>query len=163
MLIAGIDIFRSMPACRLFRTVSGAVEYAHHNLVIHRDIKPANILVTAAGIPKLLDFGIARLLDPEFSGMAGTRPSQRLMTPEYASLNRCAAKRSPPPPTSTRSVFCSTNCWPPNARFASRPTTLLKLPARFASRRRYRRVWPARIRTRSEYGAISTDRDDGDA
>jgi len=70
---------------RLFRTVSGAVEYAHHNLVIHRDIKPANILVTAAGIPKLLDFGIARLLDPEFSGMAGTRPSQRLMTPEYAS------------------------------------------------------------------------------
>ncbi|HEY3936620.1 MAG TPA: serine/threonine-protein kinase [Bryobacteraceae bacterium] len=70
---------------RLFRTVCGAVEYAHHNLVIHRDIKPANILVTEGGEPKLLDFGIARLLDPEFSGTARTQPSERLMTPEYAS------------------------------------------------------------------------------
>jgi serine/threonine protein kinase len=71
---------------RLFRTVCGAVEYAHRNLVIHRDIKPANILVTSEGEPKLLDFGIARLLDPEFSGAAArTRASERLMTPEYAS------------------------------------------------------------------------------
>lgn len=70
---------------RLFRKVCAAVEYAHRSLVIHRDIKPANILVTPAAVPKLLDFGIARLLDPEFSGAARTRASQILMTPEYAS------------------------------------------------------------------------------
>ena len=70
---------------RLFRSVCAAVEYAHRSLVIHRDIKPANILVTPSSVPKLLDFGIARLLDPEFSGAPRTRASQVLMTPEYAS------------------------------------------------------------------------------
>src|ERR1051325_252686 len=49
---------------RLFRQVCAAVHYAHQNLVVHRDLKPSNIRVAADGTPKLLDFGIAKLLDP---------------------------------------------------------------------------------------------------
>ncbi|MBI3426773.1 MAG: protein kinase [Acidobacteria bacterium] len=71
----------------LFRDVCGAVQYAHQNLIIHRDLKPGNILVTAAGEAKLLDFGIAKLLDPQHHQLTAhaTLTGTQLMTPEYAS------------------------------------------------------------------------------
>jgi serine/threonine protein kinase len=67
---------------RLFLGVCDAVAYAHRNLIIHRDIKPSNILVDAAGQPRLLDFGIAKILA---AATDQTRTQERLLTPDYAS------------------------------------------------------------------------------
>ncbi len=70
----------------LFTKVCGAVQYAHQNLIVHRDIKPGNVLVTPDGEPKLVDFGIAKMLNPDLAGFTlETLPEARVMTPEYAS------------------------------------------------------------------------------
>ena len=72
---------------KLFRTVCSAVQYAHQNLVVHRDLKPGNILVNEDGVPKLLDFGVAKIMDPhhEETGADRTLTVMRLMTPDFAS------------------------------------------------------------------------------
>ena len=72
--------------CRLFLKICEAVSFAHRNLVVHRDLKPGNILVDATGSPKLLDFGVAKLMDPERTpDRTATHAAMRPITPEYAS------------------------------------------------------------------------------
>lgn len=79
---------------QLFRKVCAAVNHAHQHLVIHRDLKPANIRVTAAGEPKLLDFGIARLLDPDANEeREATLTLGPAMTPQYASPEQLSGER----------------------------------------------------------------------
>lgn len=78
---------------RLFIKVASAVQYAHKNLVIHRDLKPTNILVTTNGEPKLLDFGIVKILDPEEDKNDElTRHGLWNFTPEYASPEQVTGK-----------------------------------------------------------------------
>jgi eukaryotic-like serine/threonine-protein kinase len=69
---------------RLFRAVSNATQHAHQSLVVHRDLKPANIFVSQTGEVKLLDFGIAKLLEPERAGIETTARELRVLTPGYA-------------------------------------------------------------------------------
>ena len=79
---------------RLFETVCSAVQFAHQNLVVHRDLKPSNILVTQSGEVKLLDFGIAKVLEEESSrSSVDTETMHRILTPRYASPEQVKGQR----------------------------------------------------------------------
>jgi len=79
---------------RLFLQVCEAVAYAHRHLVVHRDLKPSNILVTPEGAPRLLDFGLAKVLGPDIGGTEGrTATAFRMLTPDYASPEQVRGER----------------------------------------------------------------------
>jgi eukaryotic-like serine/threonine-protein kinase len=78
----GLDV---AARCRLFLLICDAVSHAHRNLVVHRDLKPGNIFVTGDGTPKLLDFGVAKLLNANAESGSAMTMSAGLLTPEYAS------------------------------------------------------------------------------
>ncbi|HLK65391.1 MAG TPA: protein kinase [Bryobacteraceae bacterium] len=92
---AGLDVRGKLA---LFLQVADAVSYAHRNLIVHRDLKPSNILVDGSGCAKLLDFGIAKILDP---GQEETQTRERLLTREYASPEQVRGGA----PTTTTDVY----------------------------------------------------------
>lgn len=79
----------------LFETICDAIEHAHKNLIVHRDLKPENILITPEGHVKILDFGIAKLLDPDLYDFPAvlTRPGSHLMSLEYAAPEQVTGKK----------------------------------------------------------------------
>jgi serine/threonine-protein kinase len=77
---------------KLFLKVCSAVRYAHQNLIIHRDLKPSNVLVTKDGVPKLLDFGIAKLIADDTNDETQSNTMLHVMTPEYASPEQIQGK-----------------------------------------------------------------------
>jgi len=92
----------SKAVCELYLLILEGIAYAHRNLVVHRDLKPANILITADGMPKLLDFGVARLLSGDAVGNHTMTAATRPYTPEYASPEQVMGL----PITTSTDIYC---------------------------------------------------------
>ena len=123
---------------RLFRSVCSAVQHAHQNLVVHRDLKPSNILITADGTPKLLDFGIAKILNPGLSlhTVDPTIAGAQMMTPGYASPEQVRGEscpRSARTRSRASSASRSLSSRAPSSRARQRGSRVLRRPQ---SRRR---------------------------
>ena len=98
---------------RLFLDVLAAVEHAHTNLIVHRDLKPSNVLVGQDGQVKLLDFGIAKLLEEEGSAAEETlltREGGAALTPQYAAPEQLTRSPVTTPRTFMRWASCCTCC-----------------------------------------------------
>jgi len=115
---AGIEVRERL---KLFVRVCEGVSYAHRQLIIHRDLKPSNILVDRAGQPKLLDFGIAKLLDE--TGEV-TQLADQLLTP---ALNKCEGRRRARQRMCTRWAQYSTSCSPGRRRGRERGGTARRM------------------------------------
>ncbi len=86
--------YAAKPAAELIETLGRAVEHAHRQQVIHRDLKPANVLFTADGVPKIADFGLAKLLETDsVNSQDTTRTGEPMGTPRYMAPEQASGKR----------------------------------------------------------------------